>query len=106
MALLLVTDGRSNDFIQLPRDQVIEPAMNAQALAVDLDKVLEAASQRIFGGDRAGAVGLLNQARFRIQSFRAEWHRIAGIAEAAPACMDGVLTFQPDPKPARELVPV
>lgn len=90
MPAVRLLDRRSHDYIALPRDAVVRPAMDAQALALELERALEIATQRIFAGNRAAALNEIGRARFRVEELRATWHDLAGLAESEPACPDGI----------------
>lgn len=90
MPRLRLVDGRSDDYIELPRHLIVEVAVDAQALADELDEDLQDAYDRVWRGDRAKALIAISGLQLSARSLRASFHALAGIAEAAPACADGL----------------
>ena len=70
--------------VTLPRYRVVEAAMDAKALADDLERALAAIEQRMWAGNRAGAVNEIGRAQLRIGQLREAFLELAGIADTAP----------------------
>lgn len=81
--LLTVLPPRSVT-VTLPRYRVVEAAMDAKALADDLERALGAIEQRIFAGNRAGAVNEIGRALFRVAELRGSFLELAGLSDTAP----------------------
>lgn len=82
---LRVVDGRYQQFVTLPRTQIVDAAMDAEALAGDLERALNAIEQRMWAGSRAGAVNEIGRARVRIDELRQSFRALAGLADRAPS---------------------
>lgn len=81
--VLTVLPARSPT-VTLPRYRVVEAAMDAKALADDIERGLHAIEQRVFAGNRAGAVNEIGRALFRVEQLRVSFLELAGLAESAP----------------------
>jgi len=81
--VLTVLPARS-DSVTLPRYRVVEAAMDAKALADDVERALLAIEQRLFAGNRAGAVNEVGRAHHRIGEMRTAFLELAGLADTAP----------------------
>ena len=68
MTLHLV--GRPSPTVTIERHLVVGAAMDAKALADDLEHALSAIEQRIFAGNRAGAVNEIGRAHLRVEELR------------------------------------
>lgn len=82
--VLTVLPTRS-ETVTLPRYRVVEAAMDAKALADDVERALRAIEQRLFAGNRAGAVNEIGRAHLRIAELRSAFLELAGIADRAPS---------------------
>lgn len=79
---LRLVDGRYGQHVTLPRTVVVEAAMNAKALADDLEAVLAAIEQRTWANSRAGVINEVGRGRHRIGELRGAFLELAGIAES------------------------
>lgn len=84
MAQLRVLRGRPSPTVTIERHRVVGAAMDAKALADDLENVLGAIEQRMWAGNRAGAVNEIGRAYHRIEELRDAFLELAGIADTAP----------------------
>lgn len=82
---LRLVDGRYGQHVTLPRTVVVEAAMNAKALADDLEAVLAAIEQRTWANSRAGVINEVGRGRHRIGELRGAFLELAGIADRAPS---------------------
>ena len=82
MTLHLV--GRPSPTVTIERHLVVGAAMDAKALADDLEHALSAIEQRIFAGNRAGAVNEIGRAHLRVEELRQSFLDLAGIADRSP----------------------
>ena len=76
--------GRPSPTVTIERHLVVGAAMNAEALAADIERALAAIEQRMWAGNRAGAVHEIGRAHHRIQELRGAFLDLAGIADRAP----------------------
>lgn len=81
---LTLVDGRTTDFVTLSRTSVVEAAMEATALADELTLALAAIEQRVWAGNRAGAVHEIGRAGYRIEQLRSAFTDLAGLSDTAP----------------------
>ena len=80
---LTVLPARSETVV-LPRYRVVEAAMDAKALADDLERTLGVIEQRIFAGNRSAAVNEIGRAHVRIAEMRESFLELAGLGETSP----------------------
>lgn len=71
--------------VTVARFLVVEAAMDAESLAGDLERALMAIEQRMWAGNRAGAVNEIGRARHRIDELRQSFLDLAGIADTTPS---------------------
>lgn len=81
---LTVLPPRS-ETVTLPRYRVVEAAMDAKALADDIDRALAAIEQRLFAGNRAGAINEMGRAHYRVSELRSAFLELAGLADSTPS---------------------
>lgn len=82
----------TSETVSLPRYRVVEAAMDAKALADDLERALGAIEQRMWAGNRAGAVNEIGRAHHRIEELRTAFLELAGIADSTPTDPPGAAT--------------
>ena len=70
--------------VTLPKYLVVEAAMDAESLAAELEQTLDLITDRIFSGNRAGAVDAIGRAHHRIDELRGSFLALAGIADLSP----------------------
>jgi hypothetical protein len=87
-ARLRVIDGRSRDYVRLPRYQVAEAAIEVQALADELDQKLATAYALVWSGKRIKALLLISDIQLSVASVRRTFADLAGLTEAAPTDPD------------------
>lgn len=76
--------GRPSPTVTIERHLVVGAAMDAKALADDLESALGAIEQRLFAGNRAAAVNEIGRAHLRVAELRDSFLALAGIADRAP----------------------
>lgn len=81
---LTVLPARS-ETVTLPRYRVVEAAMDAKALADDLEAALAVIEQRMWTNNRAAAVNEIGRAHIRIEQLRQAFLELAGIADRNPS---------------------
>ena len=81
---LRVLPGRPSPTVTIERHRVVGAAMDAKALADDLEHALNAIEQRVFAGNRSGAVNEIGRAHHRIAELREAFLELAGIADTTP----------------------
>jgi hypothetical protein len=74
----------SSATVTLPRYLVVETAMDAASLASELEESLRAIEQRLWAGNRAGAVDAITRAHRRVEQMRTSFTELAGIADLSP----------------------
>jgi hypothetical protein len=84
MAAALRLVGRPFPTVTVERHLVVGAAMDAKALADDLESALNAIEQRLFAGNRAAAVNEIGRAHLRIDELRQSFLELAGIADHLP----------------------
>ena len=84
-AQLRLLPGKPSPTVTIARHLVVGAAMDAKALADDIDQALTAIEQRLFAGNRAGAVHEISRAHFRVEELRAAFLELAGIADRSPS---------------------
>jgi predicted metal-dependent TIM-barrel fold hydrolase len=77
--------GRRAPTVTVERHLVVGAAMNAKALADDIDHALAAIEARLWAGNRAAAVNEIGRAHHRIAELRQSFLDLAGIADRAPS---------------------
>lgn len=75
----------TSETVTLPRYRVVEAAMDAKALADDLERALGAIEQRMWANNRAAAVNEIGRAHLRIEQLRKAFLELAGIADRNPS---------------------
>lgn len=83
--VLTVLPGRPAPTVTIERHLVVGAAMNAKALADDVERALHAIEQRIFANNRAGAVNEIGRALVRVGELETAFLDLAGIADTAPS---------------------
>lgn len=76
--------GRPAPTVTVARHLVVGAAMNAEALAQDLESALNAIEARLWAGNRAAAVNEIGRAHHRINELRDAFRELAGIADTTP----------------------
>jgi hypothetical protein len=84
MATGLRLVGHPSPTVTIERHLVVGAAMDAKALADDLERALGAIEQRIFAGNRAAAVNEIGRAHVRVAELRESFMALAGIADRSP----------------------
>ena len=84
-ATLRVLPGRPAPTVTIERHLVVGAAMDAKSLADDLEAALAAIEQRLWAGNRAGAVNEIGRAHVRIAQLRESFLDLAGIADSTPS---------------------
>lgn len=85
MTALRVLAGRPSPTVRVERHLVVGAAMNAEALAQDLESALTAIEARVWAGNRAAAVNEIGRAHYRIRQLREAFLELAGIADRSPS---------------------
>lgn len=83
--VLTVLPGRPAPTVTIERHLVVGAAMNAKALADDIERALRAIEQRIFAGNRAAAVNEVGRALLRVDELETAFLDLAGIADSTPS---------------------
>lgn len=86
MTLRLV--GRPSPTVTIERHLVVGAAMDAKALADDLETALRAIEQRVFAGNRAAAINEIARALFRVTELRGSFLELAGLSDTTPTDPD------------------
>jgi hypothetical protein len=81
---LRVLHGRPSPTVTIQRHLVVGAAMNAEALAADLESALGGIAACMWAGNRPGAINQIGRAHLRIEELRAAFLELAGIADRAP----------------------
>lgn len=70
--------------VTVQRHLIVGAAMDAKALADDIESALEAIEARLWAGNRAAAVNEIGRAHLRVGQLRTAFLELAGIADRAP----------------------
>jgi hypothetical protein len=70
--------------VTVERHLIVGAAMNAEALAADLESALGGIAACLFAGNRSGAMNQIGRAHHRIEELRTAFLDLAGIADRAP----------------------
>ena len=85
--VLTVLPARSETVV-IPRYRVVEAAMDAKALADDIDRALAAIEQRMWAGNRPAAINEIGRAHVRVAELREAFLELAGLADRTPSDPD------------------
>ena len=85
MAPQLRLVGRPSPTVTIERHLVVGAAMDAKALADDIDRALAAIEQRMWAGNRPAAINEIARAHVRVAELRESFLALAGLADRTPS---------------------